>query len=197
MSVNGVTNITTDSGSYQTQTKKGTQNTQKKESSQASASPAAVYEPSSEAVSGQDKIASNRDIIAKMQMDAEQKTQQLQSLVEKMFLKQGKVFNQANDIWSTLAGGNFTVDAATRSQAQADIADDGYWGVDQTSTRILDFAKALSGSDPEKADELLEAFKKGYEQAEKTWGGSLPEISKRTYDAVLSKFEQWKQETPV
>ena len=51
---------------------------------------------------------------------------------------------------------------ATRAQAQADIADDGYWGVDQTSDRILDFAKALSGNDPEKLIFFLTLFKKGF-----------------------------------
>ena len=39
---------------------------------------------------------------------------------------------------------------------------------------------------------MIDAFKKGYEQAEKTWGGELPEISKKTYDAVLDKFEKLK-----
>ena len=81
---------------------------------------------------------------------------------------------------------------ATKAQAQADIAEDGYWGVEQTSDRILDFAKALSGNDPEKADLLLDAFKKGFEQATGAWGKELPDISQRTYDAVVEKFEAWK-----
>ena len=70
--------------------------------------------------------------------------------------------------------------------------EDGYWGVEQTSERILDFAKALSGNDPDKADLLLDAFKKGFKEATKTWGDELPDISKRTYDAVLEKFDKWK-----
>jgi hypothetical protein len=37
---------------------------------------------------------------------------------------------------------------------------------------------------------MREAFKKGYAQAEKTWGGSLPEISQKTYDAVMEKFDK-------
>jgi len=36
---------------------------------------------------------------------------------------------------------------------------------------------------------MLDGFKKGFKQAEKTWGGELPEISKKTYDAVLKKFD--------
>ena len=106
--------------------------------------------------------------------------------------KQGQAIGNADSMWSFLAKGNFTVDAQTKAQAQKDIAEDGYWGVEQTSDRIVDFAKALSGSDPDKADELLEAFKKGFKQATKTWGSNLPDISQRTYDAVVDKFDKWK-----
>ena len=42
--------------------------------------------------------------------------------------------------------------------------------------------------------EMLEAFKKGYKQAEEAWGGEVPEISQKTYDAVLEKFDAWKKE---
>ena len=85
--------------------------------------------------------------------------------------------------------------AEVKAQAQADIAEDGYWGVEQTSDRIVEFAKALSGGDTSKADELLEAFKKGYQQATGAWGSKLPDISSRTYDAVVKKFDAWKNGT--
>ena len=112
-----------------------------------------------------------------------------------MMTKQGEAIGTADDMWRFLAKGDFTVDAATKAQAEKDIAEDGYWGVEQTSDRILDFAKALSGNDPEKADLLLDAFKKGFEEATKTWGDKLPDISQRTYDAVVEKFDKWKNGT--
>ena len=95
-------------------------------------------------------------------------------------------------MWKFLAKGDFTVSADVKVQAEADIAEDGYWGVKQTSDRILDFAKALAGNDPDKAEEMLEAFKKGFKQATGAWGKELPEISQKTYDAVLEKFDAWK-----
>ena len=58
-----------------------------------------------------------------------------------------------------------------------------------------DFAKALSGGDVSKADLLLDAFKKGYEEATGAWGKELPEISKKTYEAVEEKFAAWKNES--
>ena len=100
-----------------------------------------------------------------------------------------------DDIWSFLASGDYTVTEAAKLQAQEDISENGYWGVEQTSQRILDFAKALSGGDVSKADLLLDAFKKGYEEATGAWGKELPEISKKTYEAVEEKFAAWKNES--
>lgn len=136
-------------------------------------------------------------LVNKLKQDAEQRTAQLRSLVEKMMTKQGAAIGTADSMWSFLAKGDFEVDAATKAQAQKDIAEDGYWGVEQTSDRILDFAKALSGNDPEKADLLLDAFKKGFQEATKSWGDKLPDISQRTYDAVVEKFDNWKKGTEV
>lgn len=154
-----------------------------------------IYEKSSDTNTVTKK--SNSALVAKLKADAEQRTSQLRSLVEKMMSQQGQTIGKADDMWKFLAKGDFTVDAATKAQAQADIAEDGYWGVEQTSDRILDFAKALSGNDPDKADELLAAFKKGFEQATKSWGDKLPDISQRTYDAVVEKFDAWKNGTAV
>ena len=61
----------------------------------------------------------------------------------------------------------------------------------QTSERIFDFAKALSGGDMDKMKEMQEAFEKGFKQATKTWGKELPQISQDTHDAVNKLFEDY------
>lgn len=150
-----------------------------------------VYEPSTEAKTSSVKKTYTPDtnLINKLKADADSRTSQLKSLVEQMMGKQATTYGNANNIWSFLRGGNYTVDAATQKQAQADIAEDGYWGVNQTSDRIIQFATALTGGDPDKIEEMRAAFQKGYAKAEKTWGGKLPEISQQTYDAVMKKFD--------
>ena len=168
-----------------------------------------VYEKSSESdaagavVPKKTNAVDHEAIVAKMKADAEQQTANLRSIVEKLMLGQSKSSSIAgaevgentlandDDMWKFLAKGDFTVDEATKAQAQADIADDGYWGVEKTSDRILDFAKALAGNDPGKAQQLLDAFKEGYKKAEETWGDKLPDISQRTYEAVEKKFNDW------
>lgn len=151
----------------------------------------AVYEPSKEIQTDSTKkiYTPDTNLINKLKADADARTAQLRSLVEQLMTKQSTVYSNATDIWSFIKSGQYEVDPATKAQAQADIAEDGYWGVNQTSDRIIQFATALTGGDPSKIEEMREAFKKGYAQAEKTWGGELPEISKQTYEAVMKKFD--------
>lgn len=194
MAINSITSsVAAQQASTYTATK--TDYTEKKSESSTKTDTGVVYEKSSDQTSGTVTKKTDYALINKLKADAEERTSQLRSLVEKMMTKQGVAIGTADSMWSFLAKGDFTVDEATRAQAQADIADDGYWGVDQTSDRILDFAKALSGNDPEKADLLLDAFKKGFKEATKSWGQDLPDISQRTYDAVVEKFNKWKNGT--
>ncbi len=199
MSVNGITNSTSTYETYQT-----SQNTAKETEKKAAESGATtagetgvVYEPSKDAQavdSVKKTYTQNTELVNKLKADAENHTKQLQNIVEQLMGKQSQTFGIANDMWKFLASGNFEVDAATKAQAEKDVAEDGYWGVEKTSDRIIDFATALTGGDPDKIEEMREAFKKGYEQAEKTWGGELPDISKRTYDAVMEKFDKLAEE---
>ncbi len=151
-----------------------------------------VYEKGTTATSG---TYSKDAIVARMKRDTETRTAQLRSLVEKLMTNQGNKIGQADSMWRFLASGNFTVSPEVKAQAQADIADDGYWGVEQTSDRIVEFAKALTGGDASKAEEMRAAFEKGFKAATKSWGSSLPSISSRTYDAVMEKFDKWVGKT--
>lgn len=197
MSVNGITSTSTAYEAYQASQPVKTNAETAAANVTEPEDVAAVYEPSKESEASKSQsvnYAQNTELVNKLKADAEAHTQQLQNIVQQLMTKQGQTYNTANDIWKFLASGDFTVDAATKEQAQKDIAEDGYWGVEQTSDRIIDFAKALTGGDPSKIEDMREAFKKGYEQAEKTWGGELPEISKKTYDAVMEKFDKMAEE---
>lgn len=133
--------------------------------------------------------------ITNMQADTKNNTARLEKLVQQMFTSQGEQIARADNMWIYLASGSYTVTPDVKEQAQAAIAEDGYWGVEQTSARILDFITALAGNDSSKADDFREAFEKGYQKATKTWGKKLPDVTTRTYDAVAEKLENWKNGT--
>ena len=190
MSVNGITSSQASAAyAYSSSVKEST--TAEQTSAAKAEEVGAVYEPSNAVQTDSTKkiYTPNTELINKLKADADARTAQLRSLVEQLMTKQSTVYSNATDIWSFIKSGQYEVDPATKAQAQADIAEDGYWGVNQTSDRIIQFATALTGGDPDKIEEMRDAFKKGYAQAEETWGGELPEISKQTYDAVMKKFD--------
>ncbi len=193
MSVNGITGSIDSYQSYAYSTKTAAQSQAGlEESVNDSSNSGVVYEPSLEIPTSTYKA--NAELIEKLKSDAEAQTEKLREIVAQLITKQGTAYANATDMWSFLREGNFTVDAATKAQAEEDISEDGYFGVKQTSDRIIDFALALTGGDTSKLEGMKEAFKKGYEQAEKTWGGELPEISQKTFDAVLEKFDKLMNE---
>lgn len=166
--------------------------TSKTDTSKADTSKAENKNENSAAVYDKTKLSEDdrKAIVAQLKADQEKRQSQLTDLVHSMLNTQTNTFGQANNIWQFLAKGDYTVDADTQKKAQEAISEDGYWGVKQTSDRIVSFATALAGSDSKQLEKMRDAFLKGYEKAEKTWGGKLPEISKKTYDAVLEKFDK-------
>ena len=188
MSVNGVSSATNAYAAYSSTATKSASKTADAAATKQTADTGVVYEKSSV---GKMSDSERAALVQKLKADVANRTSQLTDLVHQMISKQGNAYGQANDIWKFLASGDFTVDAQTKAQAQADIAEDGYWGVNQTSDRIFDFAMALAGDDEEKMQEMKEAFEKGFKLAEKKWGGELPEISQQTFDAVNKKFDDY------
>lgn len=197
MSVNGIySNNISDMYTSNTTAKEKTENVDKADKTvdteSAENTQEVVKQDDTAAVYDKTKLseADRKAIVAQLKADQEKRQAQLTDLVQSMLSKQTSVFGQATDIWKFLAKGDFEVDEETKKKAQEDISEDGYWGVNQTSDRIVSFATALAGNDADALEKMKEAFIKGYKQAEKQWGGELPEISKKTYDAVMEKFDK-------
>jgi hypothetical protein len=117
-----------------------------------------------------------------------------------MMTKQGKTvaesgvldFENGTNLAQVFKG--LEVDEETRLQAQKDTAEDGYWGAEKTSDRILEFAKGLAGDDPELAKKMLGAIKQGFEEAGKAWGEDLPGLCQDTMKLALEKVNKWIDE---
>lgn len=151
---------------------------------------AATYEQSTRTNSNKPDIQT----IERMKAEAEEKNAQLRSLVEKMMTKQGQTFTSATDFYKLLREKKLTIDPAVAQQAQEDIKEDGYWGVEKTSERLVSFAKALTGNDSSKAEEMIAAIEEGFKQATKAWGDELPEICKDTLERTREKLTAWSEE---
>ena len=163
---------------------------------------AAVYEktnePAKQVTYSKDDVASKKmsdadraKVVQQMKEADAARQNQLIELVNKTLSGQANAYGKAGNIWQRLRSGDFTVDAATKAQAQADIGENGYYGVKQTSQRLFDFAKALAGDDVDKMKKMQSAMEKGFKQAEKTWGGKLPAICQETIDASRKLFDDY------
>ena len=187
MSVNGITSA---NSSYTTP-----QTTAKTKTSQTTNTADAkdigvVYETSGKTDDKSNKIKDYSSVVATMKKELSTKNEQLQNLVTKLLGKQAGKYTKLADLFKDIQA-----DPATIEQAQKDIADDGYWGVEQTSDRLVSMAQALSGGDTSKADTLIAAIKKGFDEATEAWGDKLPDICQKTIDAAVKKMEAWRDGT--
>lgn len=207
MDMNGISNAQSSAGVYteynNTSAKKEVDVAEK------TVNQGAVYEKSEQ---GTEKPATysinkmskeDRDaLVTQLKEDQAARQESLVNLVKQMMSKQADVVTIAGDfgnlseedessMWKFIASGKYTVDEATKKQAQEDISEDGYWGVKQTSQRLFDFASALAGDDVDKMKEMQKAMEKGFGEATKLWGKDLPQLSQDTLAAANQLFEDY------
>ena len=77
----------------------------------------------------------------------------------------------------------------SQNEAKALVADDGFFGISQTSARIADFVIQGAGDDLSKLQAGRSGMLQGFSEAEKLWGGKLPEISYTTMQKALEKVD--------
>lgn len=77
----------------------------------------------------------------------------------------------------------------TPEEAAGLVAEDGYFGVAQTSRRLADFVISGGGDDLKRLQAGREGISKGFKEAEEIWGGELPEISHQTLAKALELID--------
>lgn len=197
MELNGINSTVYTASTYQDNTTKKAEDTA---SNKAASTSPVVYEKSENKTEkatytpGTKKV--DQGMIDKLKADADARFSQLQDLVNKLMTKQSTTSKYASlgDLMKGVVNGEIDVDPEVVAQAKKDVADDGYWGVEQTADRIVSFAKALTGGDATKAEEMRKAIEKGFKQATKDWGSDLPEISQKTNARVNELLDEWAAE---
>ncbi len=131
--------------------------------------------------------------ISMLKGETDKNFQSLRDIVKDLLKRQGVELDKLQK------GDTVKIDEQARTEAAKMIADDGPLGAEKTAERIFQFAKSISGGDTGKLDQLRSAIEKGYKEAEKAFGGELPEISRKTMELVNSKLDAWASEgkTPV
>jgi len=126
--------------------------------------------------------------ISMLKGETDKNYQSLRDIVKDLLRRQGVELDKLEK------GQTVKVDDQARAEAGKMIAEDGPLGVEKTAERIVQFAKAISGGDTGKLDKLRAAIEAGYKEAEKAFGGTLPDISRQTLERVNSKLDAWEKE---
>ena len=196
---------------YQNKTKpaaKGNAGDAKEVTEKVLSNPVDSYTPSAKALEG----AANAASIEKLWADTNAATSAIRSLVAKLI---GREDAAGQAFWAVRAQGGMKhsdvdfkelqkqldeiksgkLSEADRAEAQAMVAEDGFFGVNQTSQRLMDFAKALVGEDAsdEKKQNMRNAVQAGFDDVAKLFGGfdRLPDVSKQTHEKTMKLFDEW------
>lgn len=159
--------------------------------------PAATYTPSTQQKSG--VYSKGSATIARLWDELNNATESLRNLVASMLGKNNAGERTGQAYWAMVANPEkygIVVDDETRTEAERMVGEDGFFGIKQTTDRIMDFAKALAGdgADAKTIENLREGTKKGFDDVAKMFGGfdKLPDVTKKTYEALMKEFDNWK-----
>ena len=146
------------------------------------------------------KHAHDADTIQRLWDEAGAATQALRDIVEKILSVNADKHGRGQGFWAIRAnpaqfGVNLEVSPEMQAEALEMIGEDGYYGVKQTTDRILQFAKAMAGPNatPAQIANLRDGVQQGFDAVAKMFGGfdKLPQVTKDTYDAVMKAFDEW------
>lgn len=147
--------------------------------------PASVFTPAEPAVTYESDMNRVREMWNSHQTQVDSFRRMIETLIGQQAEKQG--------LASGFSLRNVEVTDEMRTEAKEMIDEGGYFSVEETATRILDFAVALTGGDPGRIDLMRGAVERGFTQAERMFGGELPKISHQTREAVMNGFDEWAE----
>lgn len=78
----------------------------------------------------------------------------------------------------------------SQDEAAQLISEDGFFGITQTSERIANFVISGSGGDEERMRAGREGMIQGFKDAERMWGGTLPDISQQTMQKAIEILDK-------
>ena len=78
----------------------------------------------------------------------------------------------------------------SQDEAKELVSDEGYFGVTQTSDRVSNFVFNFAGDNLEILQKGREGIVKGFQEAEKLFGGELPDISYKTQERTLALIDE-------
>ena len=82
------------------------------------------------------------------------------------------------------------IGSLSQDEAEKLVSEDGFFGVKQTSERISNFVIMGSGGNEELLREGRKGILQGFDEAEKLWGGKLPDIAYETMSKAVEMIDK-------
>jgi len=138
------------------------------------------------------KGAADASMVEKLWNETNHAIEAVRKLVQSML---GQADATGQGFWAIRAGGSFQLSEADRAQAQQLISEDGFFGVKQTTDRIMNFARAMvgEGASEKQIESMRAAVQKGFDEVARMFGGfdKLPDVTKQTHAAIMQEFDKW------
>ena len=154
-------------------------------------SPVDTFTPSSRNTQGTRGVQ-NPQQIQNLLRETNHHAEAVRKLVRNMI---GQTDSTGQGFWAARANGNFQISEADRLQAQQMVSDEGFFGVQKTTDRIMGFAKALvgEGASEKQINQMRAAIQEGFDQVARMFGGfdNLPEVTRNTHAAIMKQFDEW------
>ncbi len=150
------------------------------------------YEKSPDNTPSDSGIYSKESIVEQLKLAEEQRQEAFNNFIRGMVTDQLEASN------FSFMGLDLFVSEEDSAKAQEAVSDDGEYSVNSVATRIMDMAEALSGGDESKLALLRQAVTDGFADAMGQLGfdfskkEDIPEITKNTYDEVMTRFDKWE-----
>ena len=89
---------------------------------------------------------------------------------------------------------NLNLSIMLGSTQTTSLAEDDVWGVQAVADRIMAMAESFVGGNSALFGTIKQAVLDGYADAEKKWGGELPQICQDTLKELNARFDSWEKE---
>ena len=185
--LNGVNNSAQNYSNQQNQAIPGAPPATQNPASQTDFGPAGVIDIAP--TSGQTTFQPDTNRVQELWTNHQQQVDSFRRMIETLLNRQAETQGLAEG-WSLR---DIEITDEMRTEAQEMIDEGGYFSVEETAARILDFAVALTGGDPARIELMQNAVERGFLQAERMFGRELPEISHQTLEAVRNGFSEWAE----
>lgn len=104
-------------------------------------------------------------------------------------------FNElSKDDKATLTFNGAPISDLSSDEAQGLVSENGHFGISKTSQRISEFVLRGAGENLDQLKAGREGVLRGFKDAEKQWGGKLPDISYETLTNSLKAIDEKIQE---